>query len=107
MDIETDLTGVCDRDSLEKEKGKQYAHQTRAAIPSTIHPGDKVLLEQKHENKLSTCYQPEPYMVRNKIGNQVIMEGKNGEELKRNVIHVKKYVEKDNTGQTDVNRDEV
>ena len=35
------------------------------------------------------------------------MEGKNGGELKRNVIHVKKYVEKDNMGQTDVNRDEV
>ena len=61
----------------------------------------------KHENKLSTRYEPELYMVRNEIGNQVIMEGKTGGELKRNVIHVKRYEEKDNTGQTDVNRDEV
>ena len=73
MDVETDLTGVRDRDNLEKEKGKQYADQKRAAVPSNIHPGDKVLLEQKHENKLSTRYEPEPYMVKNKIGNQVIM----------------------------------
>ena len=65
-----------------------------------------MLLEQKHENKLSTRYEPEPYMVRNKVGNQVKMEGKNGGELKRNIIHVKKYEEKNNTGQTDVNRDD-
>ena len=41
-----------------------------------------MLLEQKHENKLSTRYEPDPYMVRNKIGNQVIMEGIAPEEIK-------------------------
>ena len=36
MDIESDLTGVRDRDNLEKGKGKRYADQKRAAIPSNI-----------------------------------------------------------------------
>ncbi|MCG8048362.1 MAG: DDE-type integrase/transposase/recombinase [Candidatus Thiodiazotropha taylori] len=105
VDIETDLIGVRDRDSSEKEKGKQYADQKRSAEPSNISSGDKVLLEQKHENKLSTRFEQEPYLVRKKIGNQVVMEGKDGGKIKRNVIHVKKYEDNVITGEQDVDRD--
>ena len=106
MDTETDLIGVRDKDSSEKEKGIQYADQKRAAVPSNIRTGDQVLLEQKHENKLSIRFEHEPYMVKTKVGNQVVMEGKDGGELKRNIIHVRKYEESDKTDQPDVERDE-
>ena len=47
---------VRDRDSERKEKGKVYADCKRNAQESKIQEGDKVLLRQEKENKLSTTY---------------------------------------------------
>ena len=99
-DTETDKIGVEDRDSLEKEKGKQYADMKRGAVPSDIVRGDRVLLEQRHKDKLSTWFETEPYTVTNKYGNQVILkpgDDRNG-HIKRNITHVKKYQEADTNG---------
>ena len=47
---------VRDRDSERKEKGKVYADCKRNARESEIQEGDKVLLRQEKETKLSTPY---------------------------------------------------
>ena len=47
---------VRDRDNERKEKGKVYTDCKRNAHESKIQEGDKVLLRQEKENKLSTTY---------------------------------------------------
>ena len=53
--------------------------------------GDKVLLLQRKQNKLSTTHDPDPYNVVSKKGDLVVIE--RGEtQLKRNVGHVKRFI---------------
>ena len=52
---------VRDRDSQRKAKGKVYAECQRNACESEIREGDKVLLRQEKENKLSTQYIQSPF----------------------------------------------
>ena len=52
---------VRDRDSERKAKGKVYADCQRNARESEIREGDKVLLRQEKENKLSTPYKQSPF----------------------------------------------
>ena len=52
---------VRDRDSERKAKGKVYAECQRNARESEIREGDKVLLRQEKENKLSTPYRQSPF----------------------------------------------
>ena len=80
---------VRDRDSERKEKGKVYADCKRNAQESKIQEGDKVLLRQEKENKLSTTYKQSPFTVVQKNGNSVLVEA-NGVQYRRNVTHVKK-----------------
>ena len=89
---------VRDRDSERKEKGKVYAHCKRNAQESKIQEGDKVLLRQEKENKLSTTYKQSPFTVVQKNGNSVLVEA-DGVQYRRNVTHVKKYLERDNVPQ--------
>ena len=85
---------VRDRDSERKEKGKVYADCKRNACESEIQEGDKVLLRQEKENKLSTPYKQSPFTVVQKNGNSVLVEA-DGVQYRRNVTHVKKYIERD------------
>ena len=52
---------VRDRDSERKARGKVYAGCQRNARESEIREGDKVLLRQEKENKLSTPYKQSPF----------------------------------------------
>ena len=52
-----------DRDTRAKLQQKEYADRTRAAKYSDIEEGDKVLLKQTCDNKLSPTYKPEPYTL--------------------------------------------
>ena len=52
---------VRDRDSERKARGKVYADCQRNARESEIREGDKVLLRQEKENKLSTPYKQPPF----------------------------------------------
>ena len=65
---------VRDRDSERNEKGKVYADCKRNACESEIQEGDKVLLRQEKENKLSTLYKLSPFTVVQKNGNSVLVE---------------------------------
>jgi len=57
-----------ERDNRAKLRQKEYADRTRGAKHSNIGEGDKVLLKQTRENKLSPNYEPEPYVVTRKDG---------------------------------------
>ena len=90
-DIELD-DEVRDRDTERKMRGKLFADKHRGAQESDISVGDKILIEQKRENKLSTPYQPMPYEVVSKEGNSIIAKSEDGVEVQRNTLHTKKFV---------------
>ena len=62
-----------DRDTRAKLRQNEYADRTKAAKYSDIEEGDKVLLKQTCDNKLSPTYKPEPYIVPCKDGNATVI----------------------------------
>ena len=52
----------------ENNKGKRYADSRRNASYSNILPGDKVLVQQERQNKVSTRFNPVPFTVVSKQG---------------------------------------
>ncbi|XP_046578825.1 uncharacterized protein K02A2.6-like [Haliotis rubra] len=85
---------VRDFDSVQKMKGKDYADLKRCAQHTPIQTGDKVLVRQHRENKLSSNFHPQPCTVVNRYGNAVDLESSTGGMYRRHVTHVKKYVSK-------------
>ena len=85
---------VRDLDNDRKEKAKVYADCQRKARESDIREGDKVLLRQKKENKLSTPYKQSPFTVIQQNGSNVLVLA-DGVQYRRNVTHVKEYFEGD------------
>ena len=53
--------------------------------------GDIVLLEKKKENKLSPCYEKEPYEVMSRYGDQVVLRSPQGVQYKQNLQHIKPF----------------
>lgn len=80
-----------DKDAEMKQKGKDYADQRRHAKDSDVYVGDKVLVQQHRQNKLSTRYANNPFTVVNRNGSQVTVESPSGIQYKRNVGHVRKF----------------
>jgi len=79
------------KDSSMKTKGKEYADTVRKAEKSTISVGDKIILRQKHENKLSPKFNPIPYTVVEKKGNAVTLRSMDNQNILRNSSQMKKY----------------
>ena len=78
-----------------KSRLKQYADERRAAKTTDIEEGDKVLLGQRRETKLSTHFEPNPYRVIEKDGNAIVIQYAQGQTKMRNVGHMKKFVAAD------------
>ena len=75
-------------DAIYKGKMKKY-HDTRFKAKSCdIKLGDTVLLRQKYQNKLSTRYDPKPYIVVRRQGTVLIIE-RDGRRIMRNSNLVK------------------
>ena len=91
-----------ERDTRAKLRQKGYADRTRGAKHSDIEEGDKVLLKQTRENKLSPNYEPEPYIVTRKDGNAAILQDTNGNNKMRNIAHMKKFVDPGNVDKGEV-----
>ena len=72
-------TGMRDRDSGKKTKVKTYTDNKRNTKPLDVSPGDKLLVKQERQNKLSTPCAPEPHEVVTKTGNSVIIESTTAE----------------------------
>ena len=84
------------RTAKETRTAKERGLQKKRA--RNVQEGDKVLLRQEKENKLSTTYKQSPFTVVQKDGNSVLVEA-DGAQYRRNVTHVKKYLERDNVPQ--------
>lgn len=76
-----------------KFRQKEYPDRTRAAKHSNAEEGDKVLLKQTRENKLSPNCEPESYIVTRKHENAVILQDTNGNNKMRNIAHTKRFVD--------------
>ncbi|KAK3738593.1 hypothetical protein QZH41_009884, partial [Actinostola sp. cb2023] len=73
------------KDQQAKQRMKSYVDKKNNAVPSDIQTGDKVLLQQARHNKLTTRYDPKPYMVLERRGPSVILQRENGRMFMRNV----------------------
>ena len=82
------------RDQQAKQRMKSYADLKRKAITSDIKQGDKVLLQQARQNKLSTRFNTRPYTVVERRGLSVILQREGGPTLMRNISQVHKMHEK-------------
>ena len=60
------------------------------ASTSDIASGDKLLLKQARQNKLSTLYDPRPFTVLERRGPSLILHRGDGRMFMRNVSHVHK-----------------
>ena len=69
-----------------------YADCKRNACENDSQKGDKVLLRQDRDIKLSTPFKQVPFTVVQKNGNSVLVEA-DGVQYQRNVTHVKRYLE--------------
>lgn len=87
-----DDTEVRDRDKIQKEKGKEYGDRKRRAGDSGISTGDKVYVkEMERTNKLTTGFNPAPHIVESSVGGDVTVRNEEtGQQLRRNIIHLKK-----------------
>ena len=86
-----DDRAVRDRDNEMKQKVKDYADHRRNAQHSDIQTGDKVLLQQRMKNKLSTRYEEIPYEVVDRYGSQVTVQSPDAVKYKRNISHLRKF----------------
>ena len=90
-EIEVSDQGVRDWDTQRKQSGKDYADKRFHARDRNVREGDTVLLEKTKENKLSSCYEKEPYEVMSRYGDQVILRSPQGVQYKRNLQHIKPF----------------
>ena len=81
---------VRDKDSEEKSRGKAYADAKRNACYSDVLPGDQVLVQEEKKTKLSTPFNPTPYLVVSKHGNSLVVQSQDGARYSRDTSHVKK-----------------
>ncbi|XP_055614912.1 uncharacterized protein K02A2.6-like [Toxorhynchites rutilus septentrionalis] len=83
---------VRDYDRIQKEKGRVYTDCRRKARSSSIEIGDRVLAKRTiKENKLSSDFSPEEYIVIKKNGTDVTIRSESsGKEFRRSVTHLKR-----------------
>lgn len=85
---------VPDWDAEKKQKGADYVDKKHhAADKPDVQEGGLVLLEKWNETKLSKNYEKEPYQVVERHGDQIKLKSSQGAVYKRNIQHVKRFVE--------------
>ena len=89
------------REKEKKEKQKYYAEKRRDCKESKFEIGDVVVAKQPKKNKLTTCYNPEPYVIE-EVNGSAITARQSGKVIRRNSSHFKKV----NVPVSDLNRDE-
>ena len=97
-----------DRDKMMKCAQKEYWDKRNHATESMIKEGEKVLVKQDKQNKMTPTFEPKLYDVISKTGNQVTVRDENDNVYKRNVTHVKKFnhCENERTDETDSKKDD-
>ena len=85
---------VRDWDAEKKLRGADYVDKKHhAADKPDVQEGGLVLLEKRKETKLSTNYEKEPYQVVERHGDQIKLKSSQGAVYKRNIQHVKRFVD--------------
>ena len=64
---------------------------TNLDFASSVIVGDKVLVRQDKNNKLTTTFGATPFTVINKSTNSLLVESPDGVQYSRNTTHVTKY----------------
>ena len=83
---------IRDRDWNRKLTGKLYADKQRHATCNPTVPGDIVLLKNtKSSGKLAPKFEPQPYTVQTKEGQELTLKADNGTLYRRNSSFVKPY----------------
>lgn len=93
---QVDDSKVRETDHNAKQCAKEYADSKRRAMTRDLKPGDLVLLQQKHRNKYTSTYNPEPLKIIQVNGSQIVMRDTRGNTYRRNSSHVKLYREDPN-----------
>ena len=74
-----------DRDWNQKLAGKMYGDKQRQAVDNRITPGDKILLKNtKQSGKLAANFEPNPYTVQTKEGQELTLKLTDGTVQPRN-----------------------
>ncbi|CAH2108806.1 unnamed protein product [Euphydryas editha] len=110
-EIRPELHLLCDEqmtddDRYKKHAYKQYADKKRHAKELDLQPGDKVLMRQRKENKLSTPFSPNEHTVLWKSGNLVAVQSPEGKVVKRNSSYFKPIKNRDTNRFTKENENE-
>lgn len=97
------LEEIQDRDWEKKTRDAEYSDKRRSARTSEIDVGDVVLAKRiQKENKLSTTFGSEEFVVAEKHGSDVTLKSKDsGREIHRNTKHLKKLVTDNTTEATE------
>ncbi|CAH0729588.1 unnamed protein product, partial [Brenthis ino] len=82
-------------DRYRKYQTKEYADKRRHAQISDLTTGDKILIKQRKENKLTKLFSPEEHTVVSKKGNAVVAQSQDGKIIKRNSTHFQKVLDRD------------
>lgn len=82
---------VKDKDKEQKEKGREYTDKRRRARDVDIQVGDKVYVKNANKtNKLSLNFDTATHTVKAKNGDVEVQNDETGQQLRRNVLHLKK-----------------
>jgi len=77
-EVEVGGQTVRDRNTRRKQFNKDYVDKKFHAKDRNVREVDSVLLEKKKDNKLSPCYEKEPYQVISRYGDQVVLRSPQG-----------------------------
>ena len=85
---------VQDWDAGKKQRGADYVDKRHnAAYKLYVQEAELVLLEKRKKTKLSTNYEKELYKVIQRHGDQIKLKSSQGAVYKRNIQHVKRFVD--------------
>jgi hypothetical protein len=78
------------RDASEKRKTRERENEKRRARPSTIQPGDHVLLKRVQKAKDQTVFEPTQFEVLSGDKGDFLIRAPDGRQFKRNQTQLKK-----------------
>jgi len=79
---------IADRDTEQKFRQKEYADSARRAKPTTLAPGDRVLIQAPRKNKLSPRFDPDPFVVVGSPSPSEVTLRRGKSELRRSISAV-------------------
>ena len=86
---------LCERDARRKFRQKEYGDSKRSAQYSDIVEGDRILLKESRDNKLSPNFELVPYKVVEKKGNAVLIRDQEENTKLHNASHKKTFLQPD------------